>query len=487
VQSEGKLGPKLRQFIQDKPVDELVDVNIFLTAEPASFLRGGAASLEAMDRATAVSQITQGVNAYQRPLVGFLEQNNAGSVRRFWLNNTVGVEVPIRLLSSIAEREDVRLIELSVEIPFESLIEPEGEPKKKAIHRKTTAAPPDPRRLWNLQRIEAANLWDLVPPLTGEGVVVAVLDSGINYNHPDLTGVMWDGLPAHPHHGYNFADANDDPMDDAGGHGTKCAGVIAGARTGVAPGARLMAVRIGGVGLYATERTFWDGMTFAVEHGCHILSMSMVWPYDTYLGWYPDYDYWRRASETLYCLHIVHVNSAGNQYVQLATSPIPYNVGAPANCPPPWLSAAQIGLCSGGQASAITCGASQEGDDLEPSSSWGPAEWSDYHWPPGLIKPDVCAPGSNICTCTAAGASSLYRHDFSQTSAATPHVAGTIALLMHACQRAGTTAVPARFLEALESSCVPMTGQVLSKENGFGSGRISARAAYEFGRARGWW
>jgi subtilisin family serine protease len=68
-------------------------------------------------------------------------------------------------------------------------------------------------------------------------VVVAVLDSGVDYKHPDLVNNIWtrpDNIPAYKDkelgsindlHGYNAADNNGDPMDD-NGHGTHCAGII---------------------------------------------------------------------------------------------------------------------------------------------------------------------------------------------------------------------------------------------------------------------
>jgi subtilisin family serine protease len=86
------------------------------------------------------------------------------------------------------------------------------------------------------------------PPLAsgydGTGQVVAVIDSGIDYNHPDLGGCYGEGCKVRG--GYDFVNDDADPMDDHG-HGTSVAGIIASASTvmpGVAPGASLMALKV---------------------------------------------------------------------------------------------------------------------------------------------------------------------------------------------------------------------------------------------------
>lgn len=84
-------------------------------------------------------------------------------------------------------------------------------------------------------------------------VVVAVVDDGVTYSHPDLKNVMWEnnqsvtGLPGT--HGYDFAENDDDP-DGPGGHGTHVAGIIAAeinngvGGAGIAPNVKIMALRV---------------------------------------------------------------------------------------------------------------------------------------------------------------------------------------------------------------------------------------------------
>ncbi|GAA1623195.1 S8 family serine peptidase [Catellatospora bangladeshensis] len=84
-------------------------------------------------------------------------------------------------------------------------------------------------------------------PANGTGVTVAVLDSGIDYTHPDLGGGFGAGFKVVG--GYDFANGDADPMDD-NGHGTHVAGIIAGRAaapggiTGVAPEADLLAYKV---------------------------------------------------------------------------------------------------------------------------------------------------------------------------------------------------------------------------------------------------
>jgi hypothetical protein len=110
----------------------------------------------------------------------------------------------------------------------------------------------------------------------GAGVVVAVIDSGVDLAHPDLDGRI------HPV-GRDVVDGDNDPSpggtsgDD--GHGTRVAGVIAAGDNGiggagVAPGARIMAIRACSGGGCQTSDVA-NGIHFAVDHGAHIINLSI--------------------------------------------------------------------------------------------------------------------------------------------------------------------------------------------------------------------
>ena len=129
--------------------------------------------------------------------------------------------------------------------------------------------------------IDAESAWDQITDC--RSAVVAVLDTGINYTHTDLTGNMWDGSGSgFPNHGWDFVDNDDDPMPTgvSENHGTHVAGTI-GARgnnsigvTGVCWQANIMSVRV----LGATGGTTADiiqGIEFAAENGAKVINMSL--------------------------------------------------------------------------------------------------------------------------------------------------------------------------------------------------------------------
>ncbi len=119
---------------------------------------------------------------------------------------------------------------------------------------------------WALAAIHAQDAWKYGD---GQGVVVAVLDTGVSATHPDLRGRV---LP-----GWNFIANNSDTADDDG-HGTFVAGLIAASNSagpeGVAPHASILPIKIldnSGVGSTAS---FIAGINYAVDHGARIINIS---------------------------------------------------------------------------------------------------------------------------------------------------------------------------------------------------------------------
>lgn len=111
-------------------------------------------------------------------------------------------------------------------------------------------------------------------------VIVAVLDTGVNYNHSDLAANMWDGGASYPYHGSNFIESNNDPMD-TNGHGTHVAGTIGAVGNngvggvGVCWRAKLMAVRVLDTMGSGTTSSLINGIYFAVDNGAKVLNMSL--------------------------------------------------------------------------------------------------------------------------------------------------------------------------------------------------------------------
>jgi minor extracellular serine protease Vpr len=132
--------------------------------------------------------------------------------------------------------------------------------------------------------INASDVWLLLDSkgenVTGKGVMVAVLDTGVDYRHPDLGGGKGTGYKVF--RGYDFVNDDFDPMDDDG-HGTQMAGIIAanGDLKGVAPDATLLAYKVlDSSGAGDTAATI-AAIEAAINEGADIISMSLGGILDT--------------------------------------------------------------------------------------------------------------------------------------------------------------------------------------------------------------
>jgi type VII secretion-associated serine protease mycosin len=124
---------------------------------------------------------------------------------------------------------------------------------------------------WQLNTLRARTAWG---QSTGGGVIVAVLDSGVDATHPDLTGQV---LP-----GADFVDGSTDGRVDPVGHGTTVAALIAGriddgnGVAGLAPKARILPVRVlDKDNRYDDASTVAEGLRWAVDHGARVVNMSL--------------------------------------------------------------------------------------------------------------------------------------------------------------------------------------------------------------------
>ena len=121
---------------------------------------------------------------------------------------------------------------------------------------------------WHLAKISAPTAWDTS---TGSGITIAILDTGVDGNHPDLAAQM---VP-----GWNLFDDNDNTSDVLG-HGTAVAGVAAAASNngvgiaGVAGGARIMPLRITDAAGNAYWSTTAQALTWAADHGADVANIS---------------------------------------------------------------------------------------------------------------------------------------------------------------------------------------------------------------------
>lgn len=288
----------------------------------------------------------------------------------------------------------------------------------------------------------------------GSGVKVAILDSGIDPNHPDFAAknIIW----------RDFVGISTSPYDDFG-HGTHCAGIITGTGQasngiyrGVAPGVTDLIIGkvLDSNGNLRKASMAISALDWAASQGAQIISCS----WNTYTPCDGSCQLCQKVDE---CARrgIVVVASAGN------IGPDPGTVS-----------------CPGTAFNVITVGASDDrntpfiDDDIMWShSSRGPTR-------DGRPKPDVLAPGVRIISCRASGTDIRTSEDAfisdnyvecSGTSMATPFVAGVAALLLQAHQ--GWT--PGMVKQAIKSTAVLNDNLQLPTENDRGKGIVDAYGA----------
>jgi subtilisin family serine protease len=283
-------------------------------------------------------------------------------------------------------------------------------------------------RTWGIERLRVPALWD--QGLSGAGVLVAHLDTGVDARHPALAGAV-----AHFAE-FDFMGRERTPAPrprDSDDHGTHTAATIAGRpvkgrHVGVAPGARLASAMVieGGD---AVARVL-GGMDWSLGLGARVMSLSLG-----FRGWWPDF---LAVTRILRRKGVLPVFAVGNEYAGQSRSP--------GNYP----EALSVGACDArGRVAAF-------------SSS---ERFSRRRDP---VVPDLVAPGVGVVSAKPGGG----WQSMDGSSMATPHVAGLAALLLEARPKATV----ARLERAILGSCARPPG--MSEERG-GRGIPDARAALE--------
>jgi thermitase len=158
-----------------------------------------------------------------------------------------------------------RLKELLGSLPFASFVEDDHVVS-------ASATPNDPRysEQWHLPSVSAPQAWDIT---TGSSdVTIAVIDTGVNYNHQDLQGKCVAG--------YNFVDRSTDAMDDHG-HGTHVAGIAAATGnnstgvTGADWNARIMPIKVLDSQGSGYDSDVAAGIRYAADNGAEVINMSL--------------------------------------------------------------------------------------------------------------------------------------------------------------------------------------------------------------------
>ncbi|MEL6221660.1 MAG: S8 family serine peptidase [Cyanobacteria bacterium J06627_8] len=256
---------------------------------------------------------------------------------------------------------------------------------------------------WGAERINSPDVWNR--GLTGRGVTVAVLDSGVDFSHADLNDNIWvnsgeiagNGIDddrngyVDDRRGWDFVDNDGRPMD-FNGHGTHVAGTIAAERngfgvTGVAPDAEIMAIRVLDNQGQGFVSDIVQGIYYAIDNGADVINLS--------LGGSSPPPGVRAAIRDAFNAGITVVMAAGNE-----ASSIP---AFPAQFAEQW---------------GIAVGASDRSNQIAGFSNQAGSIPLNYVVAPGVSIPSTL-PGDRYGL-------------LSGTSMATPHVAGTVALMLQA-------------------------------------------------------
>ncbi|MCX7948289.1 MAG: S8 family peptidase [candidate division WOR-3 bacterium] len=333
----------------------------------------------------------------QRNLVEFLKSSSdVYEIKQFWVVNAIYVKIRRSAFERLfLNRQDIDIIYHDWD-NFKIVAH-------KSNDNNTYAA------TWNIARIKADSVW-IVHGYTGNGVIIGNLDTGVDPNHPALSGKIL------TNYWRDAVNNQANPYDD-NGHGTHTIGTSVGGDglgpfvndIGVAPNAKVVvckAFNASGSGSNSAITTCVQHFTdVKVNSGVNIVAVNNSWGGgggNTWL-WNAIWNGWRANN-------IIPVFAAGN------SGPGTGTVGSPGDYP-----------------IVIAVGATNSSDNIASFSSRGPAPssspynntnyWSRSDW--NYFKPDIAAPGQGVPSSVPGGG----YQSWDGTSMATPHVTGVIALM----------------------------------------------------------
>lgn len=289
----------------------------------------------------------------------------------------------------------------------------------------------------------APEAWDQQQAFGSQNVIIAIVDSGVNYNHADLNDNC---IP-----GYDYGSNDADPMD-TNGHGSQCAGVAAAETNngigvaGVAGGCKILPVKVMNSSGDMTFTYITNGITHAADNNADIISMSLGAEGGTEEGDYPSCD------TALY-----YAYNAGCTILAATANSNTSTISYPAN-----------------HSSVISVGAASPTGQRKSSSSsdgqnwWGSNYGVNIQDDPKAV--DIMAATILPATTRTGG----YSTDFNGTSCATPYAAGVAALI----KSKDTSLTPAQVREAIVNNATDMTidgGVGWDRYTGYGM--INANAA----------
>lgn len=373
----------------------------------------------------------------QGPLLSYVESQHESvkNYRSLSIINAICLEATEKVVRDIARRPEVKCILYDAVIPMEV---PEVKP----------CIGPDQEDIeWNITRVGAPAVWDEFN-LDGSGVVVGIIDTGVDWQHPAIMR-KWRGYNQNgtdPTYSWFDPVYGSEMPSDADGHGTHVTGTILGSdpeglnNIGVAPGATWIAARVFGSSGGQASHILAAGEWMLAPGGDPAKAPDII--NNSWGNTYPGYDeFFRIMVQNWRSAGILPVFAAGNLGVYGSGS-----VTAPGNYP-----------------ESFSVAATDRDNFRAEFSSQGPAPYD-------ALKPDISAPGVDIRSSVPNNNYAIYNG----TSMAAPHISGVAALLSQIREL-----TPTDIEYIIRDSAIPLTDEEYTEapNYGYGYGLVDAYTA----------
>ncbi len=457
----GTLSPGLQRQIDELEAGALIKVLVVMhdqvDVRTLDLQLHEAKATLAFRHQTVVGLLQDRVKNSQAGLLADLQtKKHSGQITGYkshWLINAVVVLGTVAAVEELAARNDVEVVEADL-VP--KLIQPlMGDPSAAAVEGRGIGLTP------GLRAINAPRVWEELG-IDGTGVIVGNLDTGVDGLHPALSS-RWRGNFAPPEECWLDVLNSGSPdfpadLDETHGHGTHVMGTITGLAAddtiGVAPGALWIASNPVAGGGASFDNYIISALEFMTDPDGDAQTMADVpavvqnsWGVHEYFGYFDCDSRWWDAIDNCEAAGVVLTWSAGN-----SGADGPETILSPADRAASFTNSFSVGSTSAYAPYSISY-----------FSSLGPSGCGGQY----AIKPEVCAPGSDIYSAQPGGGYQV----LSGTSMAGPHVAGVVALMRAANPDVDVITIK----EVLMATAIDLGVQ--GEDNTYGRGFVDAYAA----------